>query len=158
MIGVGKGAAVMERRDWTLLAIGFAGGEPVSPVQLQKSLFLLGRQFPDEVGPSFHQFIPYHYGPYAITIRDDVNALASDGLVSFCPQAGRSWSEYAATPKGLERAATVKHSVDRRPVSYLEAVMKWARSLSFERLVSAIYNVYPDQQVNSVFQSRDPRP
>ena len=32
----------MDRKDWTLLAIAAAKGEPLDPAQLQKSLFVLG--------------------------------------------------------------------------------------------------------------------
>jgi hypothetical protein len=43
----------MKRALWTLLAISVANGKTLSPVQVQKSLFLLGRMLPDEVGDLF---------------------------------------------------------------------------------------------------------
>ena len=34
----------LRRRDWTLLAVAAAGGASLTPVQLQKILFLLGER------------------------------------------------------------------------------------------------------------------
>jgi len=34
----------LRRRDWTLLAVAAAGGAPLTPVQLQKTLSLLGER------------------------------------------------------------------------------------------------------------------
>ncbi len=34
----------LRRRDWTLLAVAAAGGAPLTPVQSQKILFLLGER------------------------------------------------------------------------------------------------------------------
>ena len=36
-------AATLQKKDWTLLAIALADGQPLSPVQLQKSVFLFGK-------------------------------------------------------------------------------------------------------------------
>jgi len=142
----------MNRKDWTLLAISFARGEPLSPVQLQKTLFLLGETLASAVGPDFHHFEPYNYGPFSRTVYDDVTQLASDGLVRMDCQPGRSWVEYAATPEGLEQAAELKKAASGTALAYLEAVVGWARSLSFQQLVRAIYKLYPEQRANSVFQ------
>jgi uncharacterized protein YwgA len=142
----------MERKDWTLLAISFAEGEPMSPVQLQKTLFLLGRNFPSEVGQDFYEFTPHYYGPFSATIYDDAAQLAADGLVRVERQPWRSWAEYTATPRGMARAGDLNKHAPPQAVLYLKATVDWARSLSFQQLVSAIYKRYPDQRANSVFQ------
>ena len=50
----------LDRKDWALLAIANAGhGVSLSPVQLQKSLFLLGRELGSKVGANFYDFQPY---------------------------------------------------------------------------------------------------
>lgn len=142
----------MERKDWTLLAISFAEGEPMSPVQLQKSLFLLGRNFPSEVGHDFYEFTPHYYGPFSATIYDDAAQLGAEGLVRVERQPGRSWAEYTATPRGMARAGQLNKQAPQQAGCYLKATVEWARSLSFQQLVSAIYKRYPEQRANSVFQ------
>lgn len=142
----------MKRKEWTLLAIASAQGESLSPVQLQKTLFLLGRVYPSEVGPDFHRFQPYNYGPFSPTVYHDASQLESDGLVCILRHSGRSWVEYAATPKGLAQGEELEKMAPEPVASYLKAVVGWARSLSFPQLVRAIYKMDPAQRANSVFQ------
>jgi DNA-binding PadR family transcriptional regulator len=135
-----------------LVAIAAAGGEPVAPVQLQKSLFLLGKELPGEVGADFFKFKPYHFGPFSATIYQDAERLEAAGLVRIDrEEPGRSWALYMATQAGLDVAAAVAKTKSQRAVQYLRAAVQWARGLSFTELVSAIYRRYPEQRVNSVF-------
>src|SRR5947209_2707195 len=73
-------ANAMNRKDWTLLAICSANGNGLSPVQLQKALFLLSREMPNAVG-NFYHFTAYHYGPFDRAVYDDAERLAADGMV-----------------------------------------------------------------------------
>lgn len=142
----------MERRDWTLLAISFNEGQPMSPVQLQKTLFLLGRECPKEVGSDFYSFTPYNYGPFDAAIYRDASSLAEQGLIHVERATWRSWSEYAITPDGMVRATLVAAEAPPRATEFLKAAVDWARPLSFQALVSSIYRRYPEQRANSVFQ------
>jgi hypothetical protein len=139
------------RADWTMLAISFATGDGLSPVQLQKVLFLLGKELPNEVGRDFYEFIPYNYGPFDRSVYDDARALASQGLASKNDSSQGFWS-YSATPAGLDHADKVKRSASQKAVSYLEKIVPWAQSRSFASLVRAIYQKYPEYRENSVFQ------
>ena len=58
----------------------------------------------------------------------------------------------AETPHGATRARELASDAPEEAVEYLRAIVKWAQSLSFSQLVSAIYRMYPDQQANSVFR------
>jgi hypothetical protein len=124
----------MERKDWTLLALAAAKGEPLSPVQLQKSLFLLGKVHARRVGRRFYTFQPYH-------------GLA---VVTMAPH-GR-WSEYRASAEGVARSKAVRAEAPNAAVEYLERAVEWCRSLSFQQLVRAIYAKYPEFRQNSVFR------
>jgi hypothetical protein len=142
----------MERKDWTLLALAAAKGEPLSPVQLQKSLFLLGKVHARRVGRRFYTFQPYHYGPFDQSIYEDAEQLARDGLavVTMAPH-GR-WSEYRASAEGVARSKAVRAEAPNAAVEYLERAVEWCRSLSFQQLVRAIYAKYPEFRQNSVFR------
>ena len=140
----------MYRKDWTLLAIAAAEGEPISPVQLQKSLFLLGKKLPRELGSDFYQFRAYNYGPFAVEIYQDAEELECEGLVVIL--GGGSWRQYAVTPQGIQKAEELKQRAPARAFEYLEAAVAWTRSLPFEDLLRAIYTHYPQYRANSVFQ------
>lgn len=140
------------REHWTLLAIAAAGGKPLSPVQLQKSLFVLGREMREAVGAGFYNFRPYNYGPFDSAVYADAEMLASLGLVNI-NQPWR-WKEYAATPDGMKEAGRVKSSAPPAATAYLAKIVAWAGSLSFQDLVRAIYARYPDTRTKSIFEER----
>jgi hypothetical protein len=49
----------MQRDSWPLLALWFAQERRLSPVQVQKALFLVGQYVIDEHSDYYH-FEPYH--------------------------------------------------------------------------------------------------
>lgn len=140
---------MIDRRSWALLAIASAEGKPLSPVQLQKSLFLFGRNAP-EVPANFYEFEPYHYGPFSKQVYSDTQELARLGHVEFVQGRG-GWAEYRATPAGLRAADVAAQQAPPRAVEYLRSVVAWTRTLSFRDLVSSIYQAYPEQRAKSVF-------
>ena len=141
----------MERRDWVLLALSAAANDRLQPVQLQKSLFLLGERVP-KLGTDFYKFYPYHYGPFAREIYDDADALAAEGLVSIRRRPGSTWREYCATRDGLERAEQIASEVNPRAWAYLQRAVRWTEELTFEEVVRSIYAHFPKYRSNSVFQ------
>lgn len=143
----------LQNKDWTLLAISAAQGESLTPVQLQKSLFLMGQNAPWAVGRSYYHFSPYNYGPFSQRVYTDAEVLARDGLVRIERRPGQSWVEYSATPVGLRKAAEIERQVPSSAAEYLRSVVAWAHGLTFGELVSAIYSAFPEQRVNSVFRS-----
>jgi hypothetical protein len=144
----------VQRSDWVLLAVSAARGEALTPVQLQKSLFLLGTNMSQEVGDGYFAFQPYHYGPFSTQIYRDADELVDQGLLAIdTVEPGRPWRTYRATQQGLQRSEELQDEASSRAANYLASVVQWARRLTFQQLVSAIYERYPEQRVNSVFQS-----
>ncbi len=143
----------MERIDWTLLVIDAAGSHGIDPVQLQKCLFLLGRNCPQIPAENYYHFQPYNYGPFDITIYQDAEMLQRQGFVSIQKTAWRKWAEYFVTPQGKERAQALKtNEVGPEVSGYLQRLVDWARGLSFEELIKTIYAHYPEFRANSVFR------
>lgn len=143
----------MERKDWTLLAISFAKNSGLSPVQLQKSLFLLSKNMPDLVASNYYNFIPYNYGPFDQTIYFDAEKLSLEGLIVIEYSKERGWPKYYATPDGEEKAKTITVSKqENKTVEYLSIIVNWITTLSFQQLIRTIYHHYPEYKVNSVFQ------
>lgn len=141
----------MERKDWTLLVINAAGPSGLSPVQLQKCLFLIGKNLPEVVGDSFYQFIPYNYGPFDQAIYVDAQRLIDEKLVTFAQVAGKTWGFYIITLQGEEAAERIEPQVSPAVLTYIGAVVAWVQQLSFTQLLSAIYQQYPEYRANSVF-------
>ena len=139
-------------KDWTLLAINAAEGRPVSPVQIQKCLFLLSKEIPQYLPEDFYDFVPYNYGPFNKKIYEDLDELIKENLVYSLKNNNRNWVEYAASPSGMERSKTLSKDVPDRILTYLRHLMAWCRSKTFEELISAIYDKYPEYRRNSVFQ------
>ncbi len=140
------------KKDWTLLAISSAEGSYLSPVQLQKALFLLGQKLPDAVSSDFYNFRAYNYGPFDSSIYSDAESLAQAGLVSIKYQPGQRWVEYSITPEGLKTAAQLRTKAPAGAVEYLKEIVQWIKKVSFTQLLKTIYAEYPAYAVNSVFK------
>ena len=139
---------------WVLLALLAGKRHSLTPVELQKTLFLLGARRSKEVGEGFYRFEPYDYGPFAVDVYRDADRLAADGLVAVDLSMGKSLRQYRLTAAGLARAKELAGKVPERALAYLREVVAWAQSLSFNELVRAIYEAYPKMRARSVF--RDP--
>jgi len=142
------------RKEWTLLVIAAAEGEPLQPVQLQKALFLLAENLTDAQRQTdgFYDFQPYDFGPFAQAIYADADELGAEGLILIAQPHARAYREYIATVPGLKQAAMIRDQLAPAVAEYLSRVVTWARRLSFDQLVRAIYKKYPKMQVNSIFR------
>ena len=142
----------MERADWNLLVLAAAKGQPLSPVQFQKSLFLLSRRLPSDVlGEPLYNFEPYNYGPFDAMVYTDAVRLSLVGLASV-QASTRGWTEYSATPEGIAKADELVSQLPPDVVSYVERAVGWDTAQPFASLVQAVYRAYPEMKANSIFQ------
>jgi hypothetical protein len=139
------------RQEWLLMALAHRNGEPMTPAQIQKAMFLMSAEANALVGQSFYKFVPYNYGPFDAKVYHDLDNLATSGLITTVHFTGRSWRLYAVTPAGLVEATRLKEKANKQGVAYLAKVVDWVSSLSFPQLVRAIYAKYPQYKANSVF-------
>jgi hypothetical protein len=140
----------LDREEVLLVMLALAQGKELTPVQIQKSLFLAD----EEVRPAFrsrYNFEPYDYGPFDKQVYADAQALAAKGFVKIGTDP-RGWSTYAATPEGLQRGATLKGGMNGDQHEMLDRIVGLVRRLSFTALVSAIYKKYPRMRERSVFR------
>jgi hypothetical protein len=137
----------MLKGDWILLVL--AEVDFLSPVQLQKALFVIG----DKLCPEgFYEFEPYDYGPFCKEVYAEASTLEIAGFVQVDHSNQRSYRTYSATPLGYERASNLKRELSERERAFVEKVVAWVRRLPFQKLVSSIYKAYPHMKANSVFQ------
>jgi hypothetical protein len=139
------------RQEWLLLALARRRGQSMSPVQVQKSMFLMLMEARRYLGPGFYNFVPYNYGPFDAEIYQDLERMERQGLVRRAPSSDRNWSSFSITAAGIERAQRVQADIDPAAAEFLNRVVDWVCSLSFPALVRAIYERYPAFRANSVF-------
>lgn len=139
------------RKEWLLMALAHRRGDPMTPAQIQKAMFLMSAEASEFVGRGFYDFVPYNYGPFDARVYHDLDDLVEHGLVTSSHSAGRSWKVYAVTPFGLTEAADSRQQANARGVRYLEKVVDWVSSMTFPQLVRSIYAKYPQYKANSVF-------
>ncbi len=137
---------------WVLLALLHAKHHALTPVQLQKTLFLLGKRRSKDVGKAFYHFRAYDYGPFDVAVYTDADLLVDDGLVAVNTHGGRSLRYYHLTDDGVAEAKRLARSAPPKALAYLADVVPWAQQLSFNELVRAVYAEYPEMRANSVFR------
>ena len=135
------------RKDWLLLAIASAADGKLSPVQSQEAMFLLSEEAGALVPRPFYSFHPYNYGPFDAAVYRDVDDLQQDGLLRIV-HAERS-AMYQITPAGLDHAGQLRGSLDPHATEYLERLVVWIKSLSFDAVLEAISEKYPKYTNNA---------
>jgi hypothetical protein len=142
----------MKRHEWNLLVLSAANGRPLTPVRLQKCLYILGRAFPKEVGgKGWYKFQPYNYGAFDADVYTDAEEMEKTGLTQIGQSAG-GWKTFAATDDGLKAAEKLRRGVPSNVAAYIPELVNWATSLSFEQLVAAVYKAYPETRSRSIFR------
>ena len=137
------------RRSQFVLAAMAAAGEDIQfdPVRIQKLIFLIEKEAADYIGGPHFNFQPYRYGPCDQAVFDELNALQENGQVHIHRSRRRT---YALTSSGRISGREVLLTLPRSVRDYFKSCAQWVLSLSFGRLLSAIYQKYPDMAVNSV--------
>ena len=141
----------MEKRDFVILAVAASKKKLLSPVQLQKAMFLIGKGAESEVENGWYEFEPYHYGPFCLDIYEDAESLEKDGLVMRVPSRVGGWTDTLVTYSGVMRAQELRETLPSRTAKYIENVVAWIEPLPFQNLVKSIYEAYPEYRENSVF-------
>jgi hypothetical protein len=124
---------LLAREDWTLLSMAIAK-RSLLPIQLQKSLHLLGQRFPKLTAGAFYTFSATTFGQASAEVSRDANLLTIMGLVSIdvIEPGGRA---YRVTPKGLERAQELEKRADPEAFQFLRSTVAWVRTRSVDQLL-----------------------
>lgn len=148
------GEELMTPRQKLVLAALAAGtsSSEVTPVQAQKLLFLIDKNVASTVGGPHFRFEPYDYGPFDSAVYSDLD------LLSFAPspyvevvRSGR-YRTYRLTPLGRTVGEESLRSIEPAARDYIGRAKDWVKGLSFQALVRAIYDAYPEMRANSIFR------
>lgn len=143
---------MLTRQDWLLLALSKSPDGRMSPVQIQKALFLFGQEAGDLLDTKFYSFKPYDYGPFDAAIYDDLRRMKNEGHVGEEWKPGRSWKNYMITKSGEAVALGLDKDGERRLTEFLGRIVGWVKARPFSDLLRSVYAAYPDFAVNSVFR------
>ena len=143
----------MNREDVLLMVVAAGQGTPLTPVQLQKSLFLIGERLTESLPKPLYEFEPYHYGPFNGDIYADADDLESQGYLVSVGSTSGTWLDRAITTEGAKRVEVVEQQLPRPIRDYIHTIVEWSQSMSFSQLVRSIYAEYPEYRQNSVFQN-----
>ena len=135
-----------------LAALAPACGAIHTPVQVQKLIFLLDREIPEDINGPLYRFRPYNYGPFDKNVYGDLEVLAGLGYVEMVP-CGRLQGFRLTAEGQVLGNSVILDELPQRARDYINRASGFVRSLSFSALVSAIYKAYPDMKANSIFQS-----
>ena len=125
-----KTAPHVEPKEWLLLAIAAAGDAGLSPVQLQRSLFLLGQKRKTHVGPGFYEFEPSGAGPFSRALYADLDAFVAAGDVVKEYQPEYTGSVFRLAEPGRTLAEERRPQVNPEASVYLEEAVAWVREQS----------------------------
>jgi hypothetical protein len=123
---------LLGREDWVVLALAVAK-KNLQPIQLQKLLFLVGRQFPKLTAQPFYAFGSTDAGQFSVEANRDVNLLAMLGQVAI--ETTGDGREYRLTPHGLQRARDLESRADPEAMGFLRRTAAWVRTRSAEQLL-----------------------
>ena len=141
---------MMRKVDWLLAAIAQAGDRGLSPIQIQKTMFLLKMEAAAHMPSHFYTFEPYNYGPFDAAIYRDVDLLVLGGLVR--EEAAGSYKKYVITAAGLKQANSLIAKLSTKPKKYLQSLVGWISKVSFHQLLRSVYAKYPKYATKSLFR------
>lgn len=146
---------MVARIDWLLLALSAAPDGWMSPVQIQKAMFLFGQEASEALGDDYYTFKPYRYGPFDAAIYRDIEHLESRGLVRIEHVDGRAVRRFVVTSEGYKEVMDGMQEGDAELQNRLVSLVGWVKQQSFSDLLRNIYARYPRYAKNSVFRRRN---
>ncbi len=144
----------MNRTDLLLFLLYAAGpsGKNCETIggktRLQKEVFLAQKDLKDKNIKSNYFFRPYHYGPYSIELYDDVNWLASEGIIEIRKirlEKRGIYTEYKLTSKGINEMEQ-KLDDPNMKISFdiISGIKKQYNKMNIVSLVEYTHNKYPE--------------
>lgn len=123
------------RRGWLLLAIALSGRSGISPIQLQRSLFLVGQKREELIGPGFYAFEPNGSGPASTDVYADIDALVTTEYIvkQWVPES--ACSVFRLSGAGRAWVAEFRRKVKKDALSGLEDAVAWVKEQSYLDLV-----------------------
>ena len=129
------GAAPGAREGWLILAIASAADAGLSPLQLQRSLFLLRQKRVEQALPDFYEFESHESGPLSRDLNRDLDALVAAEYVVKTWRPECSWSVLRLSDAGQAWATAVRRKANKETLGRLEDAVAWVKEQGYLDLV-----------------------
>ncbi|OGM28159.1 hypothetical protein A2962_02110 [Candidatus Woesebacteria bacterium RIFCSPLOWO2_01_FULL_39_61] len=139
----------MDKKSWLLLVVSSSGDTGLTPIQLQKSLFIIGQSLKLK---DFYDFVPYSYGPFDSQIYIDAETLSSENLINMTYENSHRYPKYEISSSGLDKVKEIKKQTKDDETEFVSKTVNFVKSLSFKQLLKIVYEAYPAYAVNSIFR------
>lgn len=130
-----------------LAGLAAGRGRGYNPIQFQYLQFMIDREAADLIGGPHFDFQPCDCGPFDAEVFSVADQLAEAGSVIV--DRGGPYTVYAISAAGAGLGASVLRRMPRTASRYAREAAGWVLTTSFWRLVSGIFDEYPDMAVNS---------
>ena len=94
----------MNRRNFILATLSSKPEHRYSPVQLQKLFFLIDNMLLDELGKTYFNFQPYHYGPFDPEIYGELEDLSAADYIEINKSRHNGFKVYNLTKEGVKKS------------------------------------------------------
>jgi len=133
-----------ERQKFILYVLGLIDDGIISPIQVQKLLFLIEKKIPNIVN-GFFNFEPYDYGPFDKVIYEELEYLKNAGFIQ---------DVYIDNVKHskIKSKIDVGIQIPSETLERIKKISQFVKECTFKELLVAIYNAYPEMAVNTVFK------
>ena len=155
-----KASNKMKRIDLLLVTAAQAQDMGLRPIQLQKTVFLVGQELTErwyEPTDEFYRFEPKAYGPFSQEIHDDAASLEDQGMVRTVPRKVGNYNELLITLAGDRRARELASALPETLIKWIREMVDWAQVTTIPNLVGAVCRRYPQYGVNSIFREENAR-
>jgi len=137
--------------------------EPIVGItRLEKLLFLIRKEVlkGTPLEGDYYVFEPYKYGPFSASIFDDIQLMEDMGYM-YKEELDDGQIKYGITPKGIEKVNSILSRTPDKLREYLEEIQnkiatikKDKNSIPLRKLLSYVYQKYPDFTVNSEIRDK----
>lgn len=141
----------MDSTQLLLACFAVSPSKGYKPVQIQKLIFLFQEQTKSVFHIELFKFEPYNYGPFSIEVYQVLDNLINRGIVEIVYYPSDRTRTYQLMPNGEEEAHRSLNKMEAGAKEYLQKLASWVSNLSFAELVGSVYQQYPEQKINSVF-------
>ncbi len=128
----------------------------MSPVQLQKAVFLVDAAELEGLPRHLYDFEPDYYGPLDTRIYKDADELHEEGLLLRARSREGDWVETIITPLGWEKAEKLREELPTETRRRLDEIAQEVQSMTLQGLLRFIYEKYPKYRQDGIFQEAIP--
>jgi len=143
---------MIQPKEWLLLFIGLPSDKfETDQLRVMKGIFLFTKEGPTTVR-HIYKFTPYDYGPFAMPVYGDLDALEGEGFIRKSYVIGANQRVFSLTTRGEQWFRKLIAKAPKDALQSLREVKARVTSLNFADLLAYVYGKYPHYASRSLFR------